>query len=506
MAQLNPSNPYVGPRSFTASEGPLLFGRDREAEELITLIISERAVLFYAPPGAGKSSLINAKIGPGLEAEGFEVLPTGRVSSQDSNEAGANNIFIYNLIRSLDQKDSGRGRFEKMSLPDFLNNLVLDNGLFGFDDRYIYSEDTILKPRVLIIDQFEEIFSTNLTFWEQREEFFRQLGEALAQDQKLWLLLAMVEDSIAGIDPYTFYLPDHLRHRYYMQKPDRQTALEMAGKPALLAGRPFVPGAAEILVDNLLRFQTGGQGEFKGEFVERVLLQLICYMLWEDLSERPGDNITVEDVEAYADVDIIFNEFYDNALAKTAAETGINEINLRDWIETKLITEAKQTTGVFRDEQQTSGLPTTAVDLLQRNSRFIFETTARQGELWVELASTGFVQPILNANFLWRQRHPLTHMAAEWQRDGRPQAKLLQGDALAQLLDTNWAAFGPTVEEFLKASHEAQQRRQKIQIEQMNEQIKAMKAENIKLQRRLMIAVVSAALLFLLCLGIWFLN
>ena len=506
MAQITPSNPYVGPRTFTADEGPLLFGRDQEAQELITLIISERAVLFYAPPGAGKSSLINAKIVPGLEEEGFEVLPIGRVSGQDAGTAAADNIFIFNLIQSLNQKDNESNRFLKMSLPDFLNNLVLGDGGFGFNDRYIYSEDTVLKPRVLIIDQFEEILSTNLTFWEQREEFFRQLGEALAQDEKLWLLLAMVEDSIAGIDPYTYYLPDHLRHRYYMQKPDRQTALEMVSKPALLAGRPFVPGAAEILVDNLLRFQTSGQGEYKGEFVERVLLQLICYALWEDIAEHPGEVITLEDVEAYADVDFIFNNFYDNALAKTAAESGINEINLRDWVETKLITEAKTTTVVLRGVQQTGGLPTTAVDLLQRKSRFIIETTARQGDLWFELSSIGFVQPILNANFLWRQRHPLLHMAEEWQRDGRPPSKLLQGEALDQLLNINLAAFGPTAEEFLKASQEAQQRQQKIQIEQMNEQIKAMKAENIKLQRRLVIAVVSAAVLFLLCLSIWLLN
>jgi len=46
-------NPYVGPRTFTYAERERFFGREREARELLSLVISERLVLFYAQSGAG---------------------------------------------------------------------------------------------------------------------------------------------------------------------------------------------------------------------------------------------------------------------------------------------------------------------------------------------------------------------------------------------------------------------------------------------------------------------
>ena len=83
MAEINEEesevsdNPYVGPRTF--KPGEILLGRDRETRDLTSLIISHRLVLFYAPSGAGKSSLINTKIVPRMIEQGFEILPIARV-------------------------------------------------------------------------------------------------------------------------------------------------------------------------------------------------------------------------------------------------------------------------------------------------------------------------------------------------------------------------------------------------------------------------------------------
>jgi len=47
-------NPYVGPRTFRRDEGHLFFGRDWEAANLISLVASERLVLFYAQSARAK--------------------------------------------------------------------------------------------------------------------------------------------------------------------------------------------------------------------------------------------------------------------------------------------------------------------------------------------------------------------------------------------------------------------------------------------------------------------
>ena len=65
-ARKAPDNPYVGARAFRRNNQ--LFGRDREARDLESLFVAERIVLLHAPSGAGKTSLIQAKLMPSLEA------------------------------------------------------------------------------------------------------------------------------------------------------------------------------------------------------------------------------------------------------------------------------------------------------------------------------------------------------------------------------------------------------------------------------------------------------
>ena len=100
-------NPYVGPRTFTEQEARLFFGRDREARDLLALVLRERLTLFYAQSGAGKSSLLNTRLAPTLREQGFDVLPVGRVSGgvpAGVDPGMVKNIFTYNLLLSINQK------------------------------------------------------------------------------------------------------------------------------------------------------------------------------------------------------------------------------------------------------------------------------------------------------------------------------------------------------------------------------------------------------------------
>ena len=101
------STPYVGPRTFTEQESNLFFGREREARDLLALVLRERLTLFYAQSGAGKSSLLNTRLVPALREQGFEVLPVGRVSGgipAGVDLATVANIFTYDLLLSINLK------------------------------------------------------------------------------------------------------------------------------------------------------------------------------------------------------------------------------------------------------------------------------------------------------------------------------------------------------------------------------------------------------------------
>jgi len=72
------AKPYKGPESYQLEDSDLFFGRDREADQLIAKILSSRFTLLHAQSGAGKTSLLNARIIPGLESRGWSacrILP-----------------------------------------------------------------------------------------------------------------------------------------------------------------------------------------------------------------------------------------------------------------------------------------------------------------------------------------------------------------------------------------------------------------------------------------------
>lgn len=313
-------NPYVGPRTFTRKEGERFFGRESEARDLLARVISERLVLFYAQSGAGKSSLLNTRLIPQLQASGFGVLPVGRVSGAlPGRDNPVDNIFVFNLLLSLDQSQGDPQRFSGMTLSHFLARLTSPDG-----EHYYYQAEHEAEtgeyesaPSVLIIDQFEEISTTHLEYWPQRADFFRQLDQAMAADPLLWVVLTLREDYIAALEPYAYLLTDKLRARFYMQRMDYEAGLEAIEQPARLGGRPFAPGVAQMLVDNLrqLRSQTplsppaaggsslpatgdsGGQpsavgGPGLGQYVEPVQLQVVCYQLWQNLTAKDPPNLT----------------------------------------------------------------------------------------------------------------------------------------------------------------------------------------------------------------------
>lgn len=68
------SKPYKGVESFEIEDGGIFFGRSLETDQLIFKILANKLTLLHARSGAGKSSLLNARITPGLELRGHSVV------------------------------------------------------------------------------------------------------------------------------------------------------------------------------------------------------------------------------------------------------------------------------------------------------------------------------------------------------------------------------------------------------------------------------------------------
>ncbi len=439
------ANPYVGPRTFRREQSHLFFGREREARDLLARVISERLLLFYAQSGAGKSSLINARLIPGLQAEGFAVLPIGRVSGEPPAEhVDTPNIFLFNLMRGLDQGDGAPDAWMNLSLSDFLARLVTEDGehweyqpetVAGAEPPSETPGDNATQRFVLIVDQFEEIITAHPDRWAERAKFFRQLDQALRDDPNLWVVLALREDYVAALDPYAALLADRLRARFYMERMGADAALEAVSEPAKLGGCPFTPGVAELLVDDLRRVRLDATGDpTPGQTVEPVQLQVVCHELWEQLpTDRTGSegcHITAEDLRRSGDVNEALERFYEATLPGVMAGTGLSERALRAWVSGALITPAGTRGLVYRGATETDGLPHPGIDLF--DAGFLVRPVRRGNDTWYEFSHDRLVEPIQEANRRWQAAYvnPLTDAALRWRAGGSQGADLLEGRAL----------------------------------------------------------------------------
>ncbi|MEM7345652.1 MAG: SUMF1/EgtB/PvdO family nonheme iron enzyme, partial [Chloroflexota bacterium] len=456
----NVINPYVGPRSFEEKDSDNFFGRDNESRQLASLVVARRAVVFHAQSGAGKTSLLQASLIPRLKRrKKVIVLPISRVGGDIPPGVDRNavrNIFVFNTLLNLSDTEKD---------PTDLAGQTLSEGIATYLEPI--EGERRPRPRLLILDQFEEVFTQHSDRYEERADFFQQMQQMLTDYPQVSLLLAMRDDFIAKLDRFSSQMPDRLRIRFGMERLQHDAALPAVQEPAMRAGRPFAEGVAEGLIDNLRRIQMGQTGKAEtpstalGVYVEPVHLQIVCRQLWANLPED-GDQIQEDDVQSFGDVDQALIGFYEDTLQRVTNQIDIGERQLRTWFDSQLIT-ANQTRGlVYRDDQETNGLSNDAVDML--NDAYLIRADIRGSETWYELTHDRLVDPILRSNRRWlrKQDNPILQAAQAWEADNKNRNKLLKGDPLAEAraqLESSPDEFSELEVTFIEASVEGARQR-----------------------------------------------
>lgn len=389
--------PYVGPRPFEKSEERLFFGRDREARDLISLIIANRVFVLYSQSGAGKSSLLNTKVITGLESQQCRVLPIARVQGKlppTLNETGIRNIFSLNALLSLRElaPNLAMEQFSTLSIADFIAPLYKERA----DEE---------EPLVLLFDQFEELFTFYEYRWKDRASFIAEVVAALLAFPELKVVFSLREDYIAKLDSYSGDFPDRLRTRYLLERLQEGPAIRAIVGPVQTSERRYDDGVAEAIVRDLLETQSRDiQGKpvvVRGEYVEPVQLQVVCSNLWNSV---PADKkvITKRDLEDSGSVNQALGNFYDSSLAKIVSETHVSELEIRRWFETALVTPAGTRGTVFRDTKLTAGMPNQVVDAFE--NCHLIRGDWRAGAQWYEITHDRLLRPIRESNRVWLAR------------------------------------------------------------------------------------------------------
>ena len=319
-------NRYPGAQPFSDDDfsRKVFFGRETAAGELADKILANQLVTVYARSGLGKTSLLKAGVAPLLRDKGYLPLFV-RVNDL--------RIGPYYALLETVAGEAARQNIEYVprrweSLWSF------------FKTAEFWRDDLLLTP-VLILDQFEELFT--LQSEEVRAHFLSELsyvirgvrpphyeeappGEELSErPPPLRVVLSLREDCLGLLEDAAEHIPQILDARFRLAPLDMPAAHAAIVWPAALADpsletRPFAvdPTAVYAILDYLSHARTSAVGQSR-RYVEPVQLQLICRRMEEIARERQKATaadltITMADLGGEAGLNKTLRDFYKEAI------------------------------------------------------------------------------------------------------------------------------------------------------------------------------------------------
>jgi formylglycine-generating enzyme required for sulfatase activity len=365
-ATVDADNPWPGLFSFTESDADFFRGRDGEIDALHCLVDRGRLTVLFGLSGLGKSSLLLAGLFPRLRRQ--YVLPVYlRLGFQD----GAQSLRLQTLTEIANE--AARCGVEA---PAFKPDQTLWEYFHARDADFWDERNHLLTP-VLVVDQFEEVFTLgrrNKTLAASTETFLIELGD-LAEGRPPASLQAMLETMPGDVSRYSFarhhykvilslredFLPEleslKVRipalalNRYRIQRMNGEAALEVVAQAPHLID--------ESVARQVVRFvaaATDENADLASLEVEPALLSVVCREL--NVRRKQGEKITSGLLQITQGE--ILSSFYERSVADLPR-------NARIFVEDQLLTNAGYRDTVAEERALNSGLTADVIEkLLQR--------------------------------------------------------------------------------------------------------------------------------------------
>ncbi len=264
-----PRNPYKGLRAFVETDAVDFHGRSALVDDLIERVASHSLVSVVGPSGSGKSSLVRAGLIPALRA--------GRIH-------GSNDWLITDMFPGsypFEELEAALSRVAVRTPQGMRDELTQPDGLLRVSKQILPGDDSTL---LLVIDQFEELFSTVRS--EDRRRLFLDSLIAVASDERsrvrvVTTIRADFLDRPLAYAEYALAIADGI---ITLGPPTRDGLARAVTAPARNVGLELEPG----LVGRII-------GDVEGQPGALPLLQ---YALTETFAHRDGSTLTIAGYEA----------------------------------------------------------------------------------------------------------------------------------------------------------------------------------------------------------------
>ncbi len=261
-------NPYKGLRAFRDLDAADFFGRDALVDDLLSALTKHNVVAVVGPSGSGKSSVVRAGLIPELRARAVE---------------GPHQWLMTDMFPGSHPFEELEAALLKVAVDrpsNLLSELSDEGGLLRITKRILPSEDTTL---LLVVDQFEEMFSTVAS--ETTRRLFLDNLVAVAGDERSRVKVVLTLRADYLDRPLTYHPFSEVMGRGLVTvgPPGRDGLAQAIAAPARAVGVDVEPGLIGKIVSDLEN-QPGA-------------LPMLQFTLTELFATREGPSLTIAKYE-----------------------------------------------------------------------------------------------------------------------------------------------------------------------------------------------------------------
>lgn len=409
---------YPGFRSFQDSDidRKLFFGRNEEQNLFLHKVLSQRLIVLYAKSGMGKTSLLNAGIFETLRSRQYIPL----VVRLHESEKDLWNTF-FDGITDEAEKNKAAGYLSEWKAG---NKSTLWE---YFKTAEFWNHDIELLTPVLVLDQFEELF-TLVSDDDARKQFIKQLSDLVRGRMPLMVreqmasyensnhfdhiysdtppdvktIVSIRETHYGQLQSLAKKIPEIFDNRFRLESLDRKNARAAIIEPAIqqIGIEAFDQTGftySEEAIDQILNFLCSKRTEKDSheDSVEPFQLQQLCGKIEEKAQKKVNRRIEAEDLGGESGMNRILQDFYDDEINELPEKK--EQQKVQTLIEEGLISQKSKIRIPLHGEDISQRFGVSDETLNHLIHRRLLRSERKGGGYLYELSHDTLIKPILDS-------------------------------------------------------------------------------------------------------------